>query len=242
MAQLSKADQTYLTKEQQQEILALKTAWEQANAAGDEQAKKAANQKAEAIRASAGYQGGTSGNGYTKVNTSVGGASADEVKKWVDDYEYANYDAKTGWVNGFSSEMNLRSMANYIRQQMQANSKAWSGADEATRDYLHDQNLQLAEILRDATGGATSTYNEALGRWETDNANLGYGYNTGQYQDEAWNRNVYGMTDEQMEAYRRDENRYRNYVDQSLIRNWVDESSGYTGVYAQFVTARMPHC
>ena len=235
MAQLSKADQTYLTKEQQQEILALKTAWEQANAAGDEQAKKAANQKAEAIRASAGYQGGTSGNGYTKVNTSVGGASADEVKKWVDDYEYANYDAKTGWVNGFSSEMNLRSMANYIRQQMQANSKAWSGADEATRDYLHDQNLQLAEILRDATGGATSTYNEALGRWETDNANLGYGYNTGQYLDEAWNRSAYGMTDEQMEAYRRDENRYRNYVDQSLIRNWVDESSGYTGVYAQFV-------
>ena len=61
MAQLSKADQTYLTKEQQQEILALKTAWEQANAAGDEQAKKAANQKAEAIRATAGYQGGTSG-------------------------------------------------------------------------------------------------------------------------------------------------------------------------------------
>ena len=45
MAQLSKADQTYLTKEQQQEILALKTAWEQANAAGDEQAKKAANQR-----------------------------------------------------------------------------------------------------------------------------------------------------------------------------------------------------
>ena len=88
MAQLSKAGQTYLTKEQQQEILALKTAWEQANAAGDDQAKKAANQKAEAIRATAGYQGGTSGNGYTKVNTSVGGASAGEVKKWVDaEYE-----------------------------------------------------------------------------------------------------------------------------------------------------------
>lgn len=89
--------------------------------------------------------------------------------------------------------------------------------------------------MNDATGGATSTYNEALGRWETDNANLGYGYNTGQYQDLDWYRSAYGMTDEQMEAYRRDENRYRNYVDQSLIRNWVDEGSGYTGVYAQFV-------
>ena len=72
MAQLSKADQTYLTKQQQQEILALKTAWEQANAAGDEQAKKAANQKAEAIRATAGYQGGTSGNGWGGGGTSTG--------------------------------------------------------------------------------------------------------------------------------------------------------------------------
>ena len=43
------------------------------------------------------------------------------------------------------------------------------------------------------------------------------------------------MTDEQIDAYRSDTSRYRNYVDQSLIRNWVDESSGYTGIYSQFV-------
>ena len=55
MATLSKADQTYLTESQQQEILALKDAWAKANAAGDEAGKKAANQQAEAIRATAGY-------------------------------------------------------------------------------------------------------------------------------------------------------------------------------------------
>ena len=235
MATLSKADQTYLTASQQQEILALKDAWAKANAAGDEAGKKAANQQAEAIRASAGYQGGADGTGYTKINTAAGGQSAQDVKKWVEDYEYTNYDPQNGWVNGFSSEMNLRSMANYIRQQMEANSQAWAGADQATQQYLHDQNVQLAEILRDATGGATSTYNEEKGRWETDNANLGYGYNVGQYNDLDWYRNFYRMTDEQIAAYRADTSRYRNYVDQGLIRNWVDESSGYTGVYSQFV-------
>lgn len=235
MATLSKADRTYLSEAQQQEILALKQAWAQANAAGDEAGKQAANRQAEAIRATAGYQGGADGTGYTQVDAQAGGKSARAVKQWVDNYTYTNYDSKNGWVNGYSSEMNLRSMANYIRQQMQANSDAWAEADQATRDYLHDQNLQLADILREATGGADSTYNEEKGRWETANANLGYGYNVGQYDDLDWYRNFYRMTDEQIENYRSDTSRYRNYVDQSLIRNWVDEGSGYTGVYSQFV-------
>ena len=133
MATLSKADQTYLTEAQQQEILALKDAWAKANAAGDEAGKKAANQQAEAIRATAGYQGGADGTGYTKINAGAGGQSAQNVKKWVEEYQYTNYDPQNGWVNGFSTEMNLRSMANYIRQQMEANSQAWAGADQATQ-------------------------------------------------------------------------------------------------------------
>ncbi len=232
---LSSADRQYLTAEQQAEIQALKDAWSAASAAGDRAAMERAHAGAEAIRAQAGYTGGADGSGHTKVHAAAGGRTAREVKKWVDDYQYTNYDSGSGWVNGYSAEMNLRSMANYIRQQMEANSNAWAGADQATRDYLHDQNVQLAEILREAVGGAESTYNEALGRWETANANLGYGYNVGQYLDEDWYRNFYRMTDEQMEAYRGDTARYKNYVDQDLIRNWIDESSGYTGVYAQFV-------
>lgn len=233
---LSSADQMYLSEEQQKQILALKQAWAEANAAGDREAMTRANQQAEAIRAQAGYAGGSDGSGYTRLGAGVqAGQSAEEVQKWVDQYRYTNYSDRNGWINGFSTDMNLRSMANYIRQQMQANSDAWAAADDAGKAYLHGQNLQLAKILEDAVGGASSTYNEALGRWETTNADLGYGYNVGQYNDPDWYRNAYGMTDEQMEAFRSDTARYRNFVDQRVVRNWVDESSGYTGKYAQFV-------
>ena len=233
---LSSADQMYLSAEQQKQILALKQAWAEANAAGDREAMTRANQQAEAIRAQAGYAGGSDGSGYTRLGAGVqAGQPAEDVQKWVDQYRYTNYSDRNGWINGFSTDMNLRSMANYIRQQMQANSDAWAAADDAGKAYLHGQNLQLAKILEDAMGGARSTYNEALGRWETTNADLGYGYNVGQYNDPGWYRNAYGMTDEQMEAFRSDTARYRNFVDQRVVRNWVDESNGYTGKYAQFV-------
>ena len=233
---LSSADQMYLSAEQQKQILALKQAWAEANAAGDREAMTRANQQAEAIRAQAGYAGGSDGSGYTRLGAGVqAGQPAEDVQKWVDQYRYTNYSDRNGWINGFSTDMNLRSMANYIRQQMQANSDAWAAADDAGKAYLHGQNLQLAKILEDAMGGARSTYNEALGRWETTNADLGYGYNVGQYNDPDWYRNAYGMTDEQMEAFRSDTARYRNFVDQRVVRNWVDESNGYTGKYAQFV-------
>lgn len=241
---LSQADQTHLTAQQQEQIKALKKAWADANAAGDRAAMDAANRQAEAIRATAGYAGGSDGSGYRKLDQKQAetaeapagaGQSAQAVQQWVDDYLYTNYSKTAGWTNGFSTAMNQRSMANYIRQQMQANSNAWADADQAGKDYLHQQNQQLALILEDAVGGAKSTYNEQLGRWETENANLGYGYDVGQYKDLDWYRNYYGMTDEQIEHYRSDTDRYRNFVDQQVIRNWVDESSGYTGQYSQFV-------
>ena len=239
--QLSTADKTYLTAQQQKQIQALKQAWADASAAGDTAAMARANQQAEAIRATAGYAGGSDGSGYYKLNETGGaapagaGKSAGEVQQWVTDYHNTHYNENNGWINGYSTAMNLRSMANYIRQQMEANSNAWAAADAAGKSYLHDQNQQLAKILEKAVGGAKSTYNEKLGRWETDNANLGYGYNVGQYNDPDWYRNTYGMTDEQMEAYRNDTARYHNFVDQRVVRNWQDESSGYTGEYAQFV-------
>lgn len=236
---LSKADQTYLTAARQKQILALKQAWADANAAGDQAAMTKANQQAEAIRATAGYSGGADGSGEIRLESQAApagaGQTAAEVQKWVDDYTSTNYSDGSGWINGYSTAMNLRSMANYIRQQMQANSDAWADADQAGKAYLHEQNQQLAKILENAAGGVQSVYNEQLGRWETGNANLGYGYNTGQYNDLDWYKTQYGMTDEQIEQYRNDTDRYRNYVDQRIIRNWIDESSGYTGQYAQFV-------
>lgn len=235
MRNLSSADRHYLNSEQQARISQLKNDWAAANAAGDSAGMQKANREAESIRATAGYSGGADGNGYHKLSAASGGHTADQVRQWVDDYSYTNYDTDNGWINGYSADMNQRSIANYIRQQMQANSDAWQTADEAGKAYLHDQNMQLAQVLSDAAGGVSSRYNAELGRWETDNANLGYGYNTGAYNDLDWARQQYGMTDEQIESYRNDTARYRNFVDQSIIRNWVDESGGYTGKYAQFV-------
>ena len=232
---LSAADQK-LSADQQAEILRLKQAWADANAAGDTQAMAQAHADAEKIRNASGYSGGSDGSAEIRIGQ-LGGYTADQVQDWVADYEYLNYDPVNGWQNGFSVAMNQRSMSNFIRQQMYANSQAWADADADTRAYLHQQNEQLAQLLNDTVGGETY-YNEELGRWETWNANLGYGVNMAYapgVRDREFAKSAYGMTDEQMDSYFNDTDRYRNYVDQRIVRNWYDESSGYTGIYSQFV-------
>lgn len=232
-ALLSGGDQK-LSADLQAQIAALKQAYAQAQAAGDTAGMQNAHNQAEAIRNQAGYTAGADGSGYGFGLGALGGNTADKVAQWVRDYESANL-GKNGWSNGYSTGMNLRSMANYIRQQMDANSKAYDTADDQTKAYLHQQNLELAQILSEATGGAESIFNEKTGQWETYNANLGYGKNIGQYNDLDWYRNFYGMTDDQIEKYQNDTDRYRNFVDQRIVRNWVDERNGFTGEYAQFV-------
>lgn len=231
--QLSGSDAN-LSADLQAQIKALKEAYAQAQAAGDTAGMEEAHRKAEEIRNNAGYFGGADGSGSSLALGALGGMTADKVAQWAQDYKNSNY-GSTGWDNGYSTAMNLRSMANYIRQQMDANSKAWTTADASTRDYLHQQNEELAKILSEYNGGAESTYNASLGRWETDNANLGYGFNTGQYNDRDWYKSAYGMTDDQIDKYQNDTDRYYNFVDQRVARNLNDESSGYTGEYAQFV-------
>ena len=244
MATLSDKDKL-LDADSQKQIQAYKDQWAAANAAGDKAAMDAAHAAAEAIRNKAGYSGGNDGSGVLLNNQPqqaqtqpVGGKSADEVAQWVKDYEAANL-GNNGWNNGYSVGMNLRSMANYIRQQMDANSKAYAGADAATKEYLHDQNVQLSKILEKAVGGAESVYNENTGRWETYNANLGYGTNMNYVDpnvfDPDFRSKVYGQTEADWDKYRNDTDRYYNFVDQRVVRNWQDESSGFTGEYAQFV-------
>lgn len=223
-----------LSADMQAQIAALKQAYAQAQAVGDTAGMQNAHNQAEAIRNQAGYTGGADGSGYGFGVGALGGNTAEKVAQWVKDYERANL-GNNGWSNGYSTAMNLRSMANYIRQQMDANSKAYATADDQTKAYLHQQNLELAQILSEATGGAESIFNEKTGQWETYNANLGYGKNIGQYNDLDWYKNFYGMTDDQIEKYKNDTDRYRNFVDQRIVRNWVDESNGFTGEYAQFV-------
>lgn len=243
MAVLSEADKKNLNADQQKQIADLKDKWAAANAAGDTNGMTEANKAAEAIRAQAangGYSGGSDGSGYVPTAgqpQQAGGQSAEDVAKWVNDYRDANL-GSNGWNNGYSTGMNLRSQANYIRQQMDQNSQAWHTADAAQKEYLHQQNLELEKILRNSVGGAQSTYNPTTGQWETYNSNLGYGtdmnYVDPNVFDPTFRTNVYGQTEADWEKYRNDRDRYYNFVDTRTVRNWNDESGGFTGEYAQF--------
>ena len=99
-ATLSGADNALLNASQQQQIADLKAAWAQANAAGDQAGMDAAHQQAEAIRQSAGYSGGASGTGYSILGANAGGMTADQIAKWLADYQATNYRDGTGWTNG----------------------------------------------------------------------------------------------------------------------------------------------
>lgn len=238
MANISNTDKQNLSAEQQKQIAELKKQWAAANAVNDQAGMDAAHQAAEQIRASAGYSGGSSGNSYTPNGANSGGMTADQMKLWLDDYMKTNYDPVKGYINGYSPGMNARSKANKIRQQMDANSKAWHTADTEQQNYLHEQNLALAQLLYDYTGqsGKNTWYDEQTGQWKTWNKNVGYGveqYMPG-YAEDA--KNAYGYTDQQLKDWANDTGVYYNFVDtRAGSRNVRDESTGFTGEYAQFL-------
>lgn len=237
MANISNQDKQNLNAEQQKQIAALKDQWAQANAAGDQAGMDAAHQQAEQIRATAGYSGGAAGNGYQVKDSGSGGMTADQMKGWLDDYMKTNWDDQRGWINGYSSAMNSRSKANKIRQQMQANSDAWHTADAEQQKYLHDQNLALAQLLYDYTGQSKKNtwYDEQTGKWYTRNRNVGYGEEVYSPEYIADAKKYYGYTDEQLKNWATDPGIYSNFVDtRAGSRGVRDESSGFTGEYAQF--------
>ena len=243
--------QPALSTAQNEQITALQDAWAKANAAGDQAGMDAAHTEAEKIRASAGYLGGADGSAVVPIITRGnaeddgrptqqksaidGGYTADDVAQWVGSYDAATSNPYT-YTNGFDANMNNRSKANMIRQQMYANSQAWANADPAQREYLHAQNVALAAELERATGGVKSTYNAALGRWETDNGDLGYGVNTYWENYLKNGGNADGLTQEMIDKFANDTDRYSNYVSQNARNRWfTDESGGYTGQYAHFM-------
>ena len=238
MATISNADKQNLTAEQQKQIAALKDQWAAANAANDQAGMDAAHKAAEEIRASAGYSGGAAGNAYNANSVSNGGMTADQMRAYLEDYQKTNYNPNSGWTNGYDTSMNVRSKANKIRQQMQANSDAWHTADANQQKYLHDQNLALAQLLYDYTGQSKKNtwYDEKTGKWYTYNRNVGYGeqlYPEGYAEDAG---QYYGYTAEQLKNWANDPGVYYNFVDtRAPSRNVRDESNGFTGEYAQFV-------
>ena len=259
---LSSNDQTFLSKEQQEQIKQYKAQYEAASAIADPVERKkqqdAAHEAAEGVRAQAaygvGYSTDASGLGYKKKSALDGGEDYDAVKAYVDDYKAVNWSDKRGWTNAYDVDMNMRTRANYIRQQMEANSAAWHKAKtEEDRAYLHNQNKLLADLLAQNTGhstngvwdekgnlltGASYGYDPATGKWWTTDANNGYGTYVGYNQPNVYKamKEVYGYTDDQMRDWSNNRSSlYYNFVDAATPgRNQVDERSGFSGRYAPF--------
>lgn len=236
-SRLNAADASQLNAAQQARMQTLQDAWRRAQQAGNQSEMGLLHQMAEQLRNQAGYTGGADGGSYMPLASNAGGMTADQMQKWLEDYRATNV-GRYGYNNGYSVDMNVRSQANKIRQQMLANSQAWQSADPAQRDYLHQQNEQLAALLKQYAGGVTSTYNPVTGQWETGNPEMGYGRDTSADRyDTVWAwKNIYGYTDEEIEKWANDTSHYFNFVDTRVPhRNLVDESSGFTGQYANFI-------
>lgn len=236
-AVLSEHDQKYLNADQQKQVLALK---EQYAAATDPNVKADLNKQAESIRASAGYTGGKDGSGYTQAQPQqtasnpatgqVNGKTAEQMRQDLEDYRYY-HQRGTDYQNGYGADANKRSQANMIRQQMEKNSNDWFNADAATKEYLHQQNVELEKLLQEYAGGATSTYDPATGNWYTSNGNVGYGIvNLGPYDE--WAK--YGISEDYYNYLRNTTDRYHNMVDYHSITNPVQNADGFSGVYSPY--------
>ena len=228
---VSTKDQERLNGAQQSAVQNYTDQYYEAKARGDKAGMQAAHDAAERVRNQAGYSGGADGSAGSAPSR-----TAAEMERDVQQFNDVNYDSTQGrWTNGYTTEHNVRTKANAIRQQMLQNSQNWHTAGtQAERDYLHQQNLELNRILSQYAGGVESGYDPATGRWTTENADLGYG-DIDPY-DRANAKRLYGVTDAELDAYLRNTDRYFNYAQQHplsyLGRNGAENqgnggSSGY---------------
>ena len=225
---VSTKDRERLNGEQQSAVQSYTDEYYEAKARGDKAGMQAAHDAAERVRSQAGYSGGADGSAGSAPSR-----TAEQVEQSVQRYNDVNYDSEQGrWSNGYTTEHNVRTKANAIRQQMLQNSQNWHTAGtQAERDYLHQQNLELNRILSQYAGGVESKYDPATGRWTTENANLGYG-DIDPY-DRANAKRMYGVTDAELDAYLRNTDRYFNYAQQHplsyLGRNGAEGQMGGSG-------------
>ena len=222
---VSTKDQERLNSAQQSAVQNYTDQYYEAKARGDKAGMQAAHDAAERVRNQAGYSGGADGSAGSAPSR-----TAAEMERDVQQFNDVNYDSTQGrWTNGYTTEHNVRTKANAIRQQMLQNSQNWHTAGtQAERDYLHQQNLELNRILSQYAGGVESGYDPATGRWTTENADLGYG-DIDPY-DRANAKRLYGVTDAELDAYLRNTDRYFNYAQQHplsyLGRNGAEGQMG----------------
>ena len=207
---VSTTDRNRLSSEQQSAVQNYTNQYNEAKARGDTAGMQAAHAAAEKARNQAGYSGGGDGSGNTSTRPSQ---TSQQVQSYLDQYRDTNanrtyeFGGTQYWNNNYNAEDNLRSQANAIRQQMLENSQNWHKAgSKEDKDYLHQQNLALNNLLNQYAGGVESRYDPKTGKWYTENADLGYG-DIANY-DRANAKRLYGLTDQQIDDYIKNTNRY----------------------------------
>ncbi len=207
---VSTTDKNRLSSDQQSAVQNYTDQYYAAKARGDTQGMQAAHAAAEKVRNQAGYSGGANGDGNTSVRPSQ---TAQQVQSYLDQYRDTNanrtyeFGGTQYWSNNYDAQDNLRSQANAIRQQMLENSQNWHKAgSKEDKDYLHQQNLALNNLLNQYAGGVESQYDPKTGKWYTENADLGYG-DIANY-DRANAKRLYGLTDQQIDDYIKNTSRY----------------------------------
>ncbi len=117
--------------------------WQAAHDAGDRTGMDAAHAAAEALRAKAGYSGGTDGSQYIPIPTTKNNTTS----------ATSTFKGSATGVNIYSDEQES------IRNLMNENSKKWWVASADERNALHAENERLASLL-----GGSVTYDPS-GTW-----------------------------------------------------------------------------
>ena len=227
---VSTTDKNRLSSDQQSAVQNYTDQYYAAKARGDTQGMQAAHAAAEKVRNQAGYSGGANGGGNTSVRPSQ---TSQQVQSYLDQYRDTNanrtyeFGGTQYWSNNYNAQDNLRSQANAIRQQMLENSQNWHKAgSKEDKDYLHQQNLALNNLLNQYAGGVESRYDPKTGKWYTENADLGYG-DIANY-DRANAKRLYGLTDQQIDDYIKNTGRYFTLQQQNPTnyQNAADDNNG----------------
>ena len=234
---VSTTDKNRLSSDQQSAVQNYTDQYYAAKARGDTQGMQAAHAAAEKVRNQAGYSGGANGGGNTSVRPSQ---TSQQVQSYLDQYRDTNanrtyeFGGTQYWNNNYNAQDNLRSQANAIRQQMLENSQNWHKAgSKEDKDYLHQQNLALNNLLNQYAGGVESQYDPKTGKWYTENADLGYG-DIANY-DRANAKRLYGLTDQQIDDYIKNTGRYftlqqqnpTNYQNAADANNGIIQGNAY---------------
>ncbi len=149
---LSNIDQFLLSKAEQEEIKQATLDFEAAAAAGDEAGKKAAHDRAEGIRARAGYSGGEDGSRYTLLKSAGSSDRYDAYQNLVENYARSEMNAIETGMNQQLNALDAQK-ENLERQgeknQQAARSAVWNQQRLAQSGLLNRglENTGLADVI-----------------------------------------------------------------------------------------------